>query len=134
MTSGFDEVVGYSLLGDVFLRSSKSGQIAVLFTIDPELVPLDFYDLESFSKGYLEHPFVQENVLKVDRVSDIEKKVGTLDRDQVYIAEPYLFLGGDESVESFTKGDLWNYLELVGAFQDIGPEAVAAVKRPPRSR
>lgn len=123
MTSGFDEVVGYSLLGDVFLRNTQTGQFAVLFTVNPELVPLDFYDRKSFLEEYLEHPIVQEKVLKADRINQIRERIGGLGQEQVYIPEPYRFLGGDEAVESYSKGNLWNYLELVGAFQDVSPSA-----------
>lgn len=117
--NGFSDVVGYSALGDFFLRNPSTGQYAALFTTDPELVALDFWDPEVFSKNYLGHPVVQEKVLKVEKVTLIASKLGPLTPGSVYIPTPFPFLGGDESPESYTLGDVWTFVDVIGQMQGV---------------
>ena len=115
----FDEVVGYTYLGDVFLRNSKTGQFAILFTIGPELVSLDIYSFPEFEKSFLSHSEAIRTILQKQKLDLIEGRLGKLDGDEIYIPVPFPFMGGDRSIESYKKGNLFTYLDLVGGLQDI---------------
>lgn len=119
LVSKFNNIAGYTFLGDLILFNSETEQFALLFTINPELVPLDFFDIDDFTEGYLEHEKVKKHVLQFDKVQQIKARLGDLDTDQVYIAEPYQFLGGDGSVDSYLKGNLWVYLDIIGGMQGV---------------
>jgi len=117
----FTDVVGYSALGDFFLRDPKTGQYAVIFAIDPELVPLSIFDNKEFNSGYLQQDAVREKVLREERVKSIIELLGPLSIGQVYIPVPYPFLGGDESPNSYVIGDVWTYADVVGQMQGLEP-------------
>ena len=63
---------------------------------------------------------------KEDRVAAIEQRLGPLIVGEVFIPEPYPFLGGDLSIESYAKGNVWTYAELVGSLQGVGDETGAS--------
>lgn len=115
----FDEMVGYTYLGDVFLRNSKTGQFSVLFTIGPELVSLDIYSFSEFKNSFLSHPEAIRTILQKQKLDLIEGRLGKLEGDEIYIPVPFPFMGGDRSIESYKKGRLFTYLDLVGGLQDI---------------
>ena len=119
LVKGFDTVVGYTLLGDFILRNSATGQFAMLFTIDPELVPLDFFSLDEFDRGYLRQEVPKELVLKVDLVDRLRTRLGEPNTMEIFIPEPFPFLGGDGSEESYVKGNVFVYADLVGGLQGL---------------
>jgi hypothetical protein len=115
----FGEVFGYSFLGHVFLRNSSSGQCAVLFTVNPELVPLGMNSITVFVDSFLAHPEAKRTILQGEKVGDIEARLGPLDEDEIFIPVPFPFMGGDSSIASYKKGNFFTYMELVGRLQDI---------------
>jgi len=117
----FTDVVGYSALGDFFLRDPGTGQYAVLFAIEPEIVPLSIYDGNAFYSGYLQQPIVREKVLREDHVKEIADLLGAISENKVYIPTPFPFLGGDEHPGSYIIGDVWTYADMVGQMQDLEP-------------
>lgn len=117
ISGSFDSILGYSLLGDFFLMDTETGQCAVLFTMPPELVDLDFHGVESFKNGCLSHEIIREDVLQEDKIVQLKDKLGPLDIDEIYIPEPYPFLGGNLSLESYGKGNVWVFMELIGSLQ-----------------
>lgn len=122
MAGRFNCIAGYTFLGDLILFNSETHQFALLFTINPELAPLDFYDFDQFVDGYLGHEKVRRHVLQVEKVQKIQDRIGELGSDQIYIAEPYQFLGGDCSVNSYSKGNIWIYLRIIGDLQGVSEE------------
>lgn len=117
ITETFDEMFGYSYFGDIFLLNSKTKQCAILYTMPPELAEIDFYGIDEFVNEFLSHDIVKEDLLKIEKVTEIEKKIGALKNGEVFIPEPYLFAGGDGSVDSYSKGDIWVFLEIIGNLQ-----------------
>lgn len=110
----FDTVVGYSDLGHVFLRNSRSREYLVLH---PYLKGGKNYgvfaDLPEFEETLLKEPGFAGYVLGIDHVEAIRRLQGPLGADEVYIAKPYPFLGGSEEPETYGKGDVWVFLEIV---------------------
>lgn len=122
----FDEVFGYGYLGDVFLRNAASGQCAVLFTVNPEIVALGMNSITAFIDSFLAHPETRRLILKEEKVAEIESRLGSLDDGEIFIPVPFPFMGGDSSVASYKKGNFFTYMELVGELQDIEPSRAVA--------
>lgn len=121
----FDEVFGYSCLGHVFLRNSASGQCAVLFTLNPELVPLGMNSITGFVDSFLAHPEAKRTVLQEEKLTEIEARLGPLAQDEIFISVPFPFMGGDSSIASYKKGNFFTYMELLGGLQDISSAGAA---------
>ena len=51
------------------------------------------------------------------KVDQLVATIGGLKDGQIYIPEPYPFLGGDLSIESYSKGDLLTFLSIIGDLQ-----------------
>lgn len=119
ISEDFDEVIGYTNFGDFFLINKKTDQCAVLYVMPPELADLEFYGIEQFKNEFLTHETVKEDLLQVEKIEKIEKNIGNLNEGEVYIPEPYPFLGGNCSVETYSKGDLWTFIDIVGQMQEI---------------
>lgn len=116
----FNTVFGFTHFGDFFLQNRGTGQIAILYTIEPELLPTNFNTVSSFVGELLKNKEVESQLL---RIQDLEKLIplfGDLGEDQFFIPELYPFAGGDQSLESYAKGNAWVYADLVGQAQGVG--------------
>ena len=94
--------------------------MAILYTIEPELLPTNFNTVSSFVGELLKNKEVESQLL---RIQDLEKLIplfGDLGEDQFFIPELYPFAGGDQSLESYAKGNAWVYADLVGQAQGVG--------------
>ena len=117
MAGSYDSVLGYSLFGDLFLMNNATGQTSILYVMPPELVDMQFFGIESFLHDCISHEVIKEDVLCEDKVDRVRANIGELGEGQIYIPEPYPFLGGDLSVESYSKGGLFTFLSLIGNLQ-----------------
>lgn len=110
----FDMVVGWSDLGHAFLMSTRTGEYAIL---DPYSAASKVYgtftEIDGFISEVLFDPNVITYVLQPQHVSAIRRRLGPLGDDEVYIATPYPFLGGSEAPESYDKGGVWVFFDLV---------------------
>jgi hypothetical protein len=120
VTDRFSRVIGHTKFGNFFLLDPSSGQYAVLYTIAPELVPTNFRSRESFIATFLSDAGIISHLGRPDDVSALEARLGVLGEDEVYIPEPYPFLGGSGELDTFGKGNVWVFADLVGQSQGIG--------------
>jgi len=119
---GYTEIIGYSSLGHVFMKSPSESTYAVLHPFKKGAKSYGVFDsTEEFEKQILEEESFQVFVLNRDHVENIREQLGPLEGEEVYIPRPYPFLGGDESIDSYSKGNIWVMLEIVGQFQDVCP-------------
>lgn len=116
----FNMVFGFTFFGDFFLQNSETGQIAILYTIEPEVVPTNFNTVSSFVDELLSNKEVEPELVRPQDIEQLIKLVGDLEEEQIFIPEPYPFLGGDLSLESYAKGNAWVYADLVGQAQGVG--------------
>jgi hypothetical protein len=123
IVSGFRSIVGYTAWGDFILRSPVTGQFAILYAFEPELVPLSFYDDEAFKNEYLTAPQIQDHLIRPARLAAVEARLGPLAEGEVFIPEPYPFIGGLCEPESYAKGGVWTFIDLVGQLQGVGEDA-----------
>ena len=110
----YTDVVGYSSLGHVFMRDPSIKDYAVL------------HPFKSAAKSYGEHASTTEferailceegfgsYVLRHQHVEAIARLLGPLGKDEVYIPQPYPILGGSDSPETYSKGNVWVFVNIV---------------------
>ena len=111
----FTHVVGYSGLGHFFLFDQRKNEYAVFY---PFLKAYKGYgaftSLDEFESEILKDCDFSECVLKPRHQALIKNHVGPLCAEEVFIPEPYPFLGGTEEPETYSKGNVWVFAELVG--------------------
>lgn len=140
----FSQVAGYTFFGNFFLLDPNSQQYAVLYTIEPELIPTQFVGLDAFRTRFLTDPGIIAHLGRPEDISVLEHRLGKLGADEVYIPCPYPFLGGNtRDLDSYQKGKVWTFVDLVGQMQGVGvPEEAglhikaqkARPKKPPAKK
>ena len=117
---GFDQVVGYSALGHLFMRNSRDGAIALIYPYQANGKNNGvFKDVAEFERKILKDDYVDQVILLRQHVAAIRKLKGTLGPEQVYVATPYPFMGGSERPETYDKGDVWVFLDIVAQMQGL---------------
>ncbi|KAB7767425.1 DUF1851 domain-containing protein [Xanthomonas maliensis] len=112
-------IVGYSSLGHFFLHDPASKDYAVLHPFKAAAKSYGGHaSTAAFEQTILRDPGFEAYVLRSDHVRAIAEHVGPLDEEEVYIPQPYPTLGGSEAPETYGKGDVWVFAELVA--QSIG--------------
>ena len=112
---GYDEVVGFTCLGHAVLRSSDTANFAVLHPFEKALKGYGPFDsMESFRRAVLEDEGFREYAMPSRQLDEIRQHCGALSEGQVYIPQPHPMLGGAMRPESYTKGDVWVFLEIAG--------------------
>jgi len=113
----FQKIWGHNAYGDLFLQDPENSDIAILYTINPELIPTRYSSIQVFEEEILSEPEYAEELIQPDKTEAIIERLGPLKEAEVYIANPYQFLGGDGSPESYSIGNIWVYLDLIGQLQ-----------------
>lgn len=110
----YTDVVGYSHLGHVFLHDRREGTFGVLHPFRDAFKDYGRFDsLEHFDAMVLSDEGFDEFVLRRPHLDEVARRTGPLGPDQVYVPVPYPFLGGDESPDSYDRGDVWTFLRIV---------------------
>jgi len=118
--SDYTEVIGYSSLGHIFMKSPVESTYAVLHPFKKGAKSYGVFEsTEEFEKQILQEESFQIFVLNLGHVKQIRERLGPLREEEVYIPSPYPFLGGDESIGSYSKGNIWVMLEIVGQFHGL---------------
>lgn len=120
----FTHIVGYSGLGHFFLNNEETREYAVCYPYRQAYKSYgSFESIAAFEATVLLDPGFVEYVLKPEHQSAIRERIGALQAEEVYIAEPYPFLGGSEEADSYGRGNLWTFAELVGIAQGLDDNA-----------
>jgi hypothetical protein len=116
----YSEVVGYSSLGHFLMRDPRSQDYAVLHPFQRAAKSYgSFPSVSGFEAEVLQDPGFQEHVLAPAHVRAIAKHVGPLKPDEIYIPEPYPFLGGSCTPDTYSKGNVWVFADIVAQMQDL---------------
>jgi hypothetical protein len=117
---GYREVVGFTALGNVFLRNAQSGVYAILW---PLRIGRNASTLEKCeSVDVFEARFLKDRehapvILDPIKVAALHREYGPLEPGQVYIPVPYPILAAmspDQAPPTYQKGDFWNFINLCG--------------------
>lgn len=114
--ANFSDIVGYSALGHIFLRSPSSDEYLVFYPFRQAGKAYGVFDgVEEFDKQVLQEESFDLFVLKSDFVEELVKAHGELADGEVFIPEPY-FEHDSEEVSKFGKGNVLVMLDLVNQF------------------
>jgi hypothetical protein len=119
IANSFTRVAGYTSFGDFILVDPVTGEHAILLTMTVELESTGFNDPAEFRGVFLSNADIVEQVGKPALVAELEKRLGPLGTDEVYFPVPYPFLGGSGSTETFDKGNVWKFANVVGQSQGL---------------
>ena len=112
--AGFVQVVGYSVLGHLFMHNTQSGAYAVIYPYQAGGKNYGaFKDVGDFERKILKEDYFDKVILMRPHVEKIRQLKGPLKPGQVYIAKPYPILGGSEAPETYGQGDVWVFLDIV---------------------
>ena len=114
----FDQVIGYSVLGAIFLRSSGTAGYLVLYPLRSGNNAKnygEFSSISEFESKILRHPSFAEACLypvKEEEISLLEKSLGGLEQEQVYFPVPHPSIGGSWCISTYKKGNLWVFADI----------------------
>jgi hypothetical protein len=111
-TGDFDQIKGYTDIGDVFLINSKTGEIGILMTMTNGFHDMGYYDWDEFSSELLSNPKFQEKVMSRSLIEEIKEHCGELGDEEVYFPVPYPCVGGSGAADTYKKGNVWVYLAI----------------------
>lgn len=110
----YPEIVGYSYLGHFFLRDPGSNDYIVLHPFKWAARSYGSHaSVEDFERDVLKEPGFSLYVLRSDHVAEIHRRLGDPAEDEIYIPEPYPFLGGTEAPETYATGNVWVFMDIV---------------------
>ncbi len=113
----FDEVLGYTALGDFILRNSRTSDYLVFYPQKPGNNAKDYGPFESlteFRRSILDDQSFVDYCLRPDDVSELTDRVGPLGESEVFFPVPFPCLGGSGKLSTFNKGNVWVYIDLLG--------------------
>jgi len=120
LAHGFTCVSAYSSFGDFILVNPRTGEHAILLTMTAEIEPTGFNSASEFRTVFLSDLDVVEPMGKPALLAELEKRLGPLNLDEVFFPVPYPFLGGSGRPETFDKGNVWTFAQMVGQSHGIG--------------
>jgi hypothetical protein len=110
----YPEIVGYSYLGYFFLRDPESNDYIVLHPFKWAAKSYGSHaSVEDFEREVLKEPGFSQFVLRSDHVAAIHRRLGDPGEDEIYIPEPYPFLGGTEAPDTYIRGNVWIFMDIV---------------------
>lgn len=117
----YREVVGYSSLGHIFLRDPESHDYILLHPFKGAAKSYGKYEsVNVFENDVLKDPGFETTVLRPEHVQAIAKRLGPLGEEEVYIPQPYPFLGGSEAPNTYDKENVWVFTHIVGQMGGLG--------------
>ena len=117
----YSEVLGYTLLGSIFIRHA-SDRICVLIPFTGQIIAMGCTTLPEL-QALLTDQTIEEDALRPSHLIAIAALIGAPEHEQVYIPCPYPFLGGSCEPETYERGDLWVFWELVGQSHGLSDDS-----------
>jgi len=109
------EIVANTCFGDLFLRDVASSAIAIAYLSPFELVPIDASTVEEAVALLEENTEAKQEFFKPTIVEELVRRLGPLGDSEIFIPYPLPIWGGDCSIASYKKGNVWAHIELVTA-------------------
>lgn len=113
ITNGFDQAVGHTRFGDLFLRNKETGEYAIFLTVTAELEQTGETDESGFREQILGNPEVVRTVLRPREIEKLTDRLGALGEMEVFFPVPFPALGGSGELATYEKGGLWEYASLM---------------------
>lgn len=111
----FDEVFGHTPLGLVFVRNTQTNEYATVVPFESNFYDIGIFEsIEEFTDTVLsDDGLLPSAYLRVEDVNTIRKRLGELGKEEVYIPQPYPFLGGSCRPETYDKGNIWVFIAII---------------------
>ena len=116
----FGKIAGYTSFGDIFLVDPKTGDIGMLSPLKNDFVEMGYGDWDEFEREVLTNEQFVRRVLRSEDLGVLKERLGDLGEEEVFIPEPYPFIGGTGALETYAKGKVWTFVELVGQAEQPG--------------
>ena len=119
-TGEFDEIIGYSFLGAIFLRSSASSTYLVLYPLRSGNNAKNygvFSSIEEFESKILQESSFSKSCIdpvKLEELEVLSSNVGALEAEEVYFPAPHPSIGGSWEIETYKKGNVWVFADIAG--------------------
>ena len=110
----FPLVVGFSRLGHAFLQNPEAKQFAVVYPLEGGMKAYNAADMDEFRATVLDDPGFQQYILPGSLLTPIIERIGPIAPNEVYMPVPYPMLGGSGEPDTYSKGDVWVFLDIVG--------------------
>ena len=112
--SPYDEIVGFSNFGLFFFRDSKASEYGILHPFIPSIKDYGRFDTQSdFHSTVLTDPYFVGCYLRPDDLAALSSSVGELGDEDIYIPQPYPHMGGSNKLETYDKGNVLVFAEIV---------------------
>jgi len=114
--NGFDKIIGYTSLGSLFLQSTDLREFAVLYPLLPSNNAKKYAGIgtvDNFERLILSDADFIDICLEPEKVSILTETVGILDSFEVYYPAPFPCLGGSGDIETYSKGNVWAFMEIL---------------------
>jgi hypothetical protein len=113
--SEYDQIIGHSALGLFFVRNSATFSYCILHPLlCARKVYGPFPSEADFETTILQDEYFVDHYLLPETVASLSQRLGALEPMQVYIPQPYPFIGGSGALDTYDKGDVWVFAALVG--------------------
>lgn len=117
---GYSRVVGYSATGAIFLRNPETSDYLILYPGMPGNNCKkygSFTSTKEFEKKILKDDDFQNYGLypiKPGELPTLVERLGPCEKDQVYFPVPDPSIGGSGKLDTFKKGNVWVYADIIG--------------------
>ncbi|MGB7345625.1 MAG: hypothetical protein WBD20_15530 [Pirellulaceae bacterium] len=112
--SPFNEIVGFSSFGLFFLRNNNTNEYGVLHPFVPSVKSYPAFDsLEDFHDQILTDEYFVQVYLRPKDLETLQKSVGPLGEQDIYIPQPYPHMGGSGDLATYDKGDVLVFADIV---------------------
>ncbi len=111
----YDQVIGYSVLGHIFIFNTETNEYAVVHPYQKSMKQYgSFESFAAFETQIIQDPEFVDYVFRPEHSQDVQAFVGPLENEEVYYPCPYTFIGGSGEVSTYSKGNVWVFMEVVG--------------------
>lgn len=105
---------GYSRMGHVFLSDQAQQQFCVVYPLQGGSKGYSAASLADFRATVIDDAMFQDWIFPPALVRPIVQRLGPIAHTEVYMPVPYPMLGGSGAPETYDKGDVWVFLDIVG--------------------
>lgn len=111
---------GFSRLGHGFLSDAAQQQFCAVYPLEGGSKAYPSGSLAEFRRTVTDDPNFQEWIFPPSLIRPIVERLGPIDSSEIYMPVPYPMLGGSGAPETYSKGDVWIFLEIVGQLWQRG--------------
>ncbi|GAB2598811.1 T6SS immunity protein Tdi1 domain-containing protein [Pseudactinotalea suaedae] len=105
---------GFSRFGHVFLSDEDQQQFCAVYPLEGGSKAYPAASLTEFRRTVTDDPGFQSWIFPPSLVRSVVERLGPIGPEEVYMPVPYPMLGGSGAPETYSKGDVWVFLEIVG--------------------